>query len=189
MVSSSSFFSAPGGGGAVSRIGIPFDLECWNSALRGMCILQPWSAGSVRDNSCLGTGLCKGYFGLTHRRGLPCAGGGGIPEGAYCLPELVFLAVAWAPHALHAVEQELWKFSFGNQTEVPPGAICVSVLSRYPARSTVREGDSEPVLVIVTLVNGVWKPVLKEMCRSIETYKINRADKPLLTKEIVGVSL
>lgn len=86
---------------------------------------------AVWDNSCLGTGLCKGYFGLTHRRCLPCAGGSGISEGSYCLPELVFLATDWAPQALHAVKQELWKFSFGNQTEVTSGAICVCL--SFPA--------------------------------------------------------
>lgn len=44
--------------------------------------------------------------------------GSGISEDTYCLPELVFLEVGWAPHALHEVEQELWKLSFGNQTTV-----------------------------------------------------------------------
>lgn len=140
-------------------------LPCEGCGFYSTCLQAVWA------NPCLGTGLCKGYFGLTHRTCLPFAGGSGISECTYCAPELVFLVMDWAPHALHAVQQELWKFSFGSQAEVTSGAICVFVLSCCPAHSTVREGDSKPILVILRLFNGLWKPVLKEMFRSLEVYK------------------
>lgn len=187
MVFSRSFhlFPAPGGWGSF------WDRYfTWFGVLK-LCLARDvhFCLQAVWDNSCLGTGLCKGYFGLSHRTCLPCAGGSGISEGTHCLPELVFLAMGWTPDALHAVKQELWKFSFGNQTEVTSGAICEFGLSCCPACSTVREGDSKLGLVIVRLSNGVWKPLLKEMFRSLKIHKTNWADKPLLTKDIVRVWL
>lgn len=50
----------------------------------------------------------------------------------------------------------------------------------------MREGDSKSVLEIVRLFNGMRKPVLKEMFRSLQARKkTNWVDKSLLTKEIV----
>lgn len=115
------YFEQLGGGGvgvgAAVEVRISFGLECWNPCLEG-CAFYSSCLQAAWDSSCLGTGLCKGYLGLTHCTCLHCAEGSGISEGAYCLPHLVFLGVSWALYTLHEMEQEFRKFSCDSRAVV-----------------------------------------------------------------------